>query len=59
MILGASAVFHRRNNPEIQERRSDNSEVPQLMKRLPQLNEKNGRCVSYIPIKLALFYMLT
>lgn len=41
MILGASAEFHRRNNPEIQERRSDNVEVPQLMKRLPQLNEKN------------------
>lgn len=41
MILGASAEFHRRNNPEIQERRSDNTEVPQLMKRLPQLNEKN------------------
>ena len=41
MILGASAEFHRRNNQEIQERRSDNTEVPQLMKRLPQLNEKN------------------
>ena len=41
MILGASAEFHRRNNPEIHERPSDNSQVPQLMKRLPQLNEKN------------------
>ena len=41
MVLGASAEFHRQNNPEIQERPSDNIEVPQLMKRLPQLNEKN------------------
>jgi len=41
MVLGASAEFHRRNNPDIQERPSDNMEVPQLMKRLPQLNEKN------------------
>ena len=41
MILGASAEFHRRNNQEIHERPSDNVEVPQLMKRLPQLNEKN------------------
>jgi len=41
MVLGASAEFHRRNNPDIQERPSDNIEVPQLMKRLPQLNEKN------------------
>lgn len=41
MILGASPEFHRRNNPEMMERPSDNVEVPQLMKRLPQLNEKN------------------
>ena len=41
MILGASAEFHRRNNQDILERPSDNLEVPQLMKRLPQLNEKN------------------
>ena len=41
MILGASAEFHRRNNQDILERPSDNIEVPQLMKRLPQLNEKN------------------
>ena len=41
MILGASAEFHRRNNQDIVERPTDNTEVPQLMKSLPQLNEKN------------------
>ena len=41
MILGASAEFHRRNNQDILERPSDNVEVPQLMKKLPQLHEKN------------------
>ena len=50
MILGASGEFHHRNNSEIHERHSDNIEVPKLMKKLPQLNEKNKEiplCLSY------------
>ncbi len=41
MILGASFEFERNHNPEIVERPSDNVEIPQLMKNLPNLQEKN------------------
>ncbi|XP_053390331.1 translocation protein SEC63 homolog, partial [Mercenaria mercenaria] len=41
MVLGASFEFDKSNNPEINERPSDNEEVPQLMKQLPNLDEKN------------------
>lgn len=41
MVLGASFEFDKSNNPEITERPSDNEEVPQLMKQLPNLDEKN------------------
>ncbi|KAJ8947406.1 hypothetical protein NQ318_009612 [Aromia moschata] len=41
MILAASLEFDKRHNSEIVERQSDNEEVPQLIKKLPNLNEKN------------------
>ena len=41
MILAASLEFERNHNSEIIERPSDNYEVPQLMKDLPNLGEKN------------------
>lgn len=41
MILAASLEFNRKHNSEIVERLSDNEEVPQLIKKLPNLNEKN------------------
>ncbi|KAF5278898.1 hypothetical protein FQA39_LY18324 [Lamprigera yunnana] len=41
MILSASLEFDRKHNSEIIERQSDNEEVPQLIKKLPNLNEKN------------------
>ncbi|KAJ8913550.1 hypothetical protein NQ315_017101 [Exocentrus adspersus] len=41
MILGASLEFDKKHNSEIVERQSDNIEVPQLIKKLPNLNEKN------------------
>ncbi|KAK2715577.1 hypothetical protein QYM36_010230 [Artemia franciscana] len=50
MVLGASAEFHVKHNSEIQERPSDNQEIPMLFKVLPQLNEKNKErplCFSY------------
>ncbi|CAH0556466.1 unnamed protein product [Brassicogethes aeneus] len=41
MILAASLEFDKKNNSEIVERQSDNEEVPQLIKKLDKLNEKN------------------
>ncbi|CAG9771193.1 unnamed protein product [Ceutorhynchus assimilis] len=41
MILAASLEFDKKHNSEIEERQSDNDEVPQLIKKLPNLNEKN------------------
>ncbi|KAL4233084.1 secretory subunit [Mactra antiquata] len=41
MVLGASYEFDKNFNSEIVERPSDNEEVPQLMKQLPNLDEKN------------------
>lgn len=41
MIIAASFEFDKRHNSEIIERQSDNEEMPQLIKKLPQLNEKN------------------
>ncbi|XP_060516867.1 translocation protein SEC63 homolog [Cylas formicarius] len=41
MILAASLEFDKKHNYEIIERQSDNEEVPQLIKKLPNLNEKN------------------
>ncbi|KAF2893531.1 hypothetical protein ILUMI_12642 [Ignelater luminosus] len=41
MILSASLEFDRKHNSEIIERQSDNEEVPQLIRKLPNLNEKN------------------
>jgi translocation protein SEC63 len=41
MILAASLEFERSHNSEVVERPSDNTEVPQLMKELPNLGEKN------------------
>lgn len=41
MILGASLEFDRRFNNEIIERASDEIEVPQLIRQIPNLGEKN------------------
>ncbi|XP_066255294.1 translocation protein SEC63 homolog [Euwallacea similis] len=41
MILAASLEFDRKHNSEIEERQSDNDEVPHLVKKLPNLSEKN------------------
>lgn len=41
MILAASLEFERKHNSEIQERPTDNTEVPFLMKQLSNLGEKN------------------
>merc|ERR1712226_128132 len=41
MILGSSFEFEKSHNKDIQERPSDNIELPQLMRELPHLNEKN------------------
>lgn len=40
MILAASLEFDKRHNSQVVERQSDNEEVPQLIKQLPNLNEK-------------------
>jgi len=40
MILAASLEFDKRHNVAVPERPTDNEEVPQLIKQLPQLNEK-------------------
>lgn len=41
MILAGSLEFDKSHNNDIQERESDNMELPQLMRELPHLNEKN------------------
>lgn len=41
MILSASMEFEKSHNNDVQERPSDNVELPQLMRELPHLNEKN------------------
>lgn len=41
MILGASYEFAKTHNNDIQERPSDNIELPTLMRALEHLNEKN------------------
>lgn len=41
LILAASLEFDRNHNSEVVERQSDNDEVPQLIKKLPNLGEKN------------------
>jgi len=41
MVLAASLEFEKGHNSEVVERDSDNIEVPQLIKQLPNLNEKN------------------
>lgn len=41
MVLAASLEFERTHNSEVVERPTDNVEVPQLMKELPNLGEKN------------------
>lgn len=41
MILGASFEFDRNHNSEVMERATDNFEMPQLVKELPNLGEKN------------------
>ena len=41
MILAASLEFDRNHNPEVVERPSDNVEIPQLIKSLPNIQEKN------------------
>ena len=41
MVLASSLEFERSHNSEVVERPSDNVEVPQLMKELPNLGEKN------------------
>ncbi|KAK3097244.1 hypothetical protein FSP39_007997 [Pinctada imbricata] len=41
MVLAGSFEFDKFHNAEIIERPSDNEEVPQLIKRLPNLDEKN------------------
>lgn len=40
MILAASLEFDKRHNKQVEERMSDNVEVPQLIRLLPNLNEK-------------------
>lgn len=40
MILAASLEFDKRHNAQVPERPTDNEEVPQLIKQLPNLNEK-------------------
>jgi len=40
MILGASLEYDKKHNNEVQERPSDNVEIPQLIRQIPNLNEK-------------------
>jgi translocation protein SEC63 len=50
MVLAASLEFEKGHNGEVQERFSDNVEVPQLIKQLPNLGEKNKErplCFNY------------
>ncbi|CAH1799731.1 unnamed protein product [Owenia fusiformis] len=59
MILAGSLEFSRSHNQEVQERPSDNEEIPLLMKDLPNLNEKNKErplCFPYSVKARALLY---
>ncbi|XP_064081313.1 translocation protein SEC63 homolog isoform X1 [Macrobrachium nipponense] len=50
MVLAASMEFEKGHNPEIVERPTDNIELPQLIKQLPNLGEKNKErplCFAY------------
>jgi len=50
MVLGASLEFERGHNSEIMERPTDNAEIPQLMKSLPNLginNKEKPLCFGY------------
>merc|ERR1712240_261881 len=50
MVLGASLEFERGHNSEIMERATDNAEIPQLMKSLPNLginNKEKPLCFGY------------
>lgn len=50
MVLAASLEFEKGHNPEIVERPTDNIELPQLIKQLPNLGEKNKErplCFAY------------
>merc|ERR1719208_22880 len=50
MVLGASLEFERGHNSEIVERPTDNAEIPQLMKSLPNLginNKEKPLCFGY------------
>merc|ERR1719397_2396866 len=50
MVLGASLEFERGHNSEIMERPTDNAEIPQLMKCLPNLginNKEKPLCFGY------------
>ncbi|XP_068223143.1 translocation protein SEC63 homolog isoform X2 [Palaemon carinicauda] len=50
MVLAASLEFEKGHNPEIIERPTDNIELPQLIKQLPNLGEKNKErplCFAY------------
>uniref|UniRef100_A0A0K0DSB7 J domain-containing protein n=1 Tax=Strongyloides stercoralis TaxID=6248 RepID=A0A0K0DSB7_STRER len=41
MILGGSAEFNKEENPEVEVRESDQTDIPKLMKELKNLNEMN------------------
>ncbi|RWS25690.1 translocation protein SEC63-like protein [Leptotrombidium deliense] len=59
MILAASLEFEKGHNNEVIERPSDNVEVPQLIKELPNLGEKNKErplCFPYSVKARALLY---
>lgn len=59
MIIAASPEFERSHNSEVIERPTDNYEVPQLIRELPTLNEKNRErplCFGYSIKARALLY---
>lgn len=59
MIIAASPEFEKSHNSEIVERPSDNYEVPQLIREIPNLNEKNRErplCFGYSIKARALLY---
>lgn len=59
MIIAASPEFERTHNSEVIERPTDNQEVPQLIRELPNLNEKNRErplCFGYSIKARALLY---
>merc|ERR1719340_597978 len=59
MVLGASLEFERGHNSEIVERPTDNAEIPQLMKSLPNLginNKEKPLCFGYSVKATALMF---